>query len=68
MQSIEPLLDIKEAAAILKIHEKTLARMARAGQVPAFKLGDLWRFRATNLDTWLKQKLSSGPALATTSA
>ena len=55
----EPLLDSQEAAALLKIHPKTLQKLARAGQVPALRLGDLWRFRASVLDAWLKNEVSS---------
>ncbi len=49
----EPLLDSDEAAALLKIHPKTLQRMARRGEVPAIQIGKLWRFRASELDAWM---------------
>ena len=50
----EPVLDSKAAAGLLKIHPKTLQKMAREGRVPAFRVADLWRFRASELDTWLR--------------
>jgi excisionase family DNA binding protein len=56
----EPLLDSKEAAALLKIDDKNLQAMARAGQVPALKIGKLWRFRASELDKWVRSKISCG--------
>jgi excisionase family DNA binding protein len=56
----EPLLDSKEAAALLKIDDKNLQAMARAGQVPALKIGKLWRFRASELDKWIRSKISCG--------
>jgi excisionase family DNA binding protein len=56
----EPLLDSEEAAALLKIDDKSLQAMARAGQVPAFKIGKLWRFRASELDKWVRSKISCG--------
>lgn len=34
----EPLLDSEEAAALLKMHPKTLQRMARRGELPAHPL------------------------------
>jgi len=46
---IEPLLDSGQAAAIVKVHPKTLQRYARNGLVAAFRLGKLWRFRASDL-------------------
>ncbi len=50
----EQVLDSKDAASLLKIHPKTLQKMAREGKVPAFRIADLWRFRASELDTWLR--------------
>ena len=49
----EPLLDSDEAAALLKIHPKTLQRMARRGEIPAIQIGKLWRFRASELNAWM---------------
>jgi excisionase family DNA binding protein len=46
---IEPLIDTEEAAALLRIHPKTLQRMARRGEVRGYQLGKLWRFRASDL-------------------
>jgi excisionase family DNA binding protein len=47
--SFEPLIDTDQAAALLKIHPKTLQRMARRGEVRGYQLGKLWRFRASDL-------------------
>jgi excisionase family DNA binding protein len=55
----EPVLNTEEAAALLQIHPKTLQKMAREGVVPAFRIGDLWRFRASALDEWLRSGVSS---------
>jgi excisionase family DNA binding protein len=52
-QAFEPLLDSDEAAALLKIHPKTLQRMARRGEIPAIQIGKLWRFRASELNAWM---------------
>jgi excisionase family DNA binding protein len=55
----EKVLNTEEAAALLQIHPKTLQKMAREGTVPAFRIGDLWRFRASALDEWLRSGVSS---------
>jgi excisionase family DNA binding protein len=52
----EPLLDSTEAAALLKIHPKTLQRMARNGEIVGIQIGRLWRFRASILSSWLLRK------------
>ena len=51
----EPLLDSAEAAALLKIHPKTLQRMARNGEITGIQIGKLWRFRASALNQWLER-------------
>jgi len=51
----EPLLDTVEAAKLLRIHPKTLRRSARLGEIPATRIGRLWRFRASVLNEWLER-------------
>jgi hypothetical protein len=46
----EPLLDSVQAAALVKVHPKTLQRYACAGLVAGLRVGKLWRFRASDLD------------------
>ena len=50
----EPLLDSDEAAQLLKIHPKTLQRLARQGEIPGVQIGKLWRFRRSKLNTWME--------------
>ena len=53
----ETLLTSEQAAALLQIHPKTLQKLARRGKVPACRIGDLWRFRASELDNWLRPEV-----------
>lgn len=55
----ERLLDSIEAAELLRIHPKTLQRMARNGQIPAIQVGKLWRFSASALLSWQQEKLAA---------
>lgn len=51
----ERLLSDVEAAAFLGgLHPKTVQRMARRGQLPAYRIGRYWRFRASELNEWLR--------------
>jgi len=47
--AFEPLLDDGQAAQLLGIHPKTLQRLARAGEIPAHRVGRFWRYRAVPL-------------------
>jgi excisionase family DNA binding protein len=49
----EPLLTAEEAAAHLRIHVKTLQRLARDQRVPSVRMGKYWRFRLSVLDRWV---------------
>lgn len=47
------ILTITEAAEYLRIAKDTLYKYATEGFVPAFKLGNRWRFRKSALDEWM---------------
>ena len=51
----ESLLDVVEAARLLRIHPKTLRNKARRGVIPGVQVGRLWRFRASALNEWLDE-------------
>ena len=57
--TFEQLLDSDGAAALLKIHPKTLQKMARNGEIAGVQVGRLWRFRASVLNEWLEHKMAS---------
>ncbi|WP_396272047.1 helix-turn-helix domain-containing protein [Granulicella arctica] len=55
----EPLLKPAHAALLLGIHAKSLVKMARCQEVPGLRLGKHWRFRASDLNTYVTNKLNS---------
>lgn len=55
----EALIDSEEAARFLNINPKTLQKMARNSEVPAYRIGKLWKFRIPDLDEWLRSKVFS---------
>lgn len=58
-------MDIRQAAGYLGISSDTLYRYASEGFVPAFKLGNRWRFKKSLLDSWMDRQsgASATPAL-----
>ena len=56
--TFEPLLDSEDAAKLLRIHPKTLQKLARNGEIQAVRIGKLWRFRASHLNDWVNSRLS----------
>jgi excisionase family DNA binding protein len=54
-----PTLGLVEAAELLKVHPKTLQKLARNGEVPACKVGRAWVFvEHLLLDTLVSKSIS----------
>jgi len=59
----EPVWDCDAAARFLSIHPSTVKRMAREGKLPAFRIGNRWRFRPSELDAWARSAVPSSHSL-----
>ncbi|MBS0577551.1 MAG: helix-turn-helix domain-containing protein [Proteobacteria bacterium] len=55
----DEILTLDEVAAYLKAGRRTVYRLAANGQIPAFKLGGTWRFRRTELDRWIANRIDT---------
>jgi excisionase family DNA binding protein len=53
---VREVMDIRQASEYLGISGDTLYRYASEGFVPAFKLGNRWRFKKSLLDGWMVEK------------
>ncbi len=53
------LLTLSEAANLLQVSTRTLQRMIRNGELPAFKVGGQWRLREAQLRQWVESRESS---------
>lgn len=59
------VMDIRQAAEYLGISSDSLYKYASESLIPAFKLGNRWRFKRSLLDHWMELQSSSGLELAT---
>src|ERR1700747_1654524 len=59
----EPVWDCEEAAVFLRIHPKTVKRLASIGSLPGFRIGNRWRFRPSELDAWARSGILSNHSL-----
>ena len=57
---IREVMDIRQASDYLGISPDTLYKYASDGFVPAFKLGNRWRFKRSRLDDWMDERSSRG--------
>lgn len=55
----DEILTISEVAKLLKINEKTAYRLASQSEIPGFKVGGSWRFRADELRRWMETQAAS---------
>jgi excisionase family DNA binding protein len=49
-------LTLDELAAYLKLSSSNLYRMTKRGEVPASKIGSVWRFDRDEIDAWVKNQ------------
>jgi len=50
------IMTLPEVAALLKVTERTIYRLAGAKKIPAFKVGGVWRFRKTDIEAWINSQ------------
>jgi len=51
----EKLLTTEQVASYLKIDKFTVYRLVTQKKIPAFKVGNQWRFKKKMIDAWLIQ-------------
>ena len=53
------VLNLEEACQYLRIAKPTLYKYIRKGQIPAFKMGRVWRFHKESLEQWVKNRVQT---------
>ena len=56
MAQPKEVMNIREASQYLGISPDTLYKYVSLERIPAFKLGNRWRFKKTVLDEWMEIK------------
>jgi excisionase family DNA binding protein len=54
MVEIREVMDIRGASEYLGVSRETLYKYAYEDKIPAFKLGNRWKFKKTLLDRWME--------------
>jgi excisionase family DNA binding protein len=50
------VLTALELARYLRIHPTTVYKLAKRGELPAFKVGGDWRFNRASIEQWLETR------------
>lgn len=56
----EDILTIEEVAKYLRVSERTVYDWAQKGEIPSGKIGTVWRFKKSEIEKWVNERLSSG--------
>jgi PTS system nitrogen regulatory IIA component len=54
----DDILTIEEVAKYLRVSERTVYDWAQKGEVPAGKIGTVWRFKRSEIEKWVNDRLS----------
>jgi excisionase family DNA binding protein len=60
MVQLKEVMNVREASQYLGISPDTLYKYVTLDRIPAFKLGNRWRFKKTVLDEWMEIKSKDG--------
>lgn len=53
-----PIMTTPEVAQYLQVHQSTLYKLIRRGQIPVFKIGSDYRFDRDTIKTWMADRIS----------
>ena len=53
---LEEILDAGEVARLLRVHPRTVKRLASEGILPGFRVGSQWRFRREAINEYIRRQ------------
>ena len=56
MERLKEVMTLREASQYLGVSPDTLYKYLSEDKIPAFKLGNRWRFKKDLLDRWMERK------------
>ena len=65
MADSREVMNIRQASQYLGVSPDTLYKYVNEQKIPAFKLGNRWRFKKSKLDQWMEEKSMELPAQRT---
>ena len=52
------IMTTKEIAEYLRLHQITICQYAAEGEIPAIRVGRVWRFNKDAIDKWISERQS----------
>jgi excisionase family DNA binding protein len=60
VSGLNEALDANDVARMLKVSYRTVLRLAERGELPYFRVGDLWRFERKDVEDFIKRNKQPG--------
>ena len=60
MADAREVMNIRQASQYLGVSPDTLYKYVSEERIPAFKLGNRWKFKKSILDTWMEHQSLNG--------
>jgi excisionase family DNA binding protein len=61
MERLKEVMTLREASEYLGVSPDTLYKYLGEDKIPAFKLGNRWRFKRDLLDRWMERESEQKP-------
>jgi excisionase family DNA binding protein len=65
MADAREVMNIRQASQYLGVSPDTLYKYVSEERIPAFKLGNRWKFKKSILDTWMENQSLNGDVART---
>ena len=53
---VEKMISAKQAGEMLGLSAKTIIRMVEAGDLPAYKINFVWRFKRSEIEEYIRSR------------
>lgn len=54
------IMNVHDLAEYLRLSEAKIYKLANEGQIPALRMGKVWRFKKDIIDEWIRQMTNQG--------
>lgn len=62
----DEILTIEEVAKYLRVSDRTVYEWAQRGEIPAGKIGTVWRFKKGEIENWVDERISASRKVSPT--
>jgi excisionase family DNA binding protein len=61
-ETIRPYMTAQQVARLFQVTPRTVTRWAEQGEIPGFKVGDVWRFDRDEIEAHIRRQRAAKPS------